>query len=382
MTRILFHVQHLLGIGHLKRASILARAMIRQGLDVTVLSGGENAADFDFGGASLVALPQARALGQNLKTLADETGQPLDAEFHRRRTELVLRTLALVAPHVVLIETYPFGRRAFRTELDALITASRAMPKRPAILASIRDILVGKGPVREAEIVEKLRAEFDAVLVHGDPALVRLEASFPAAGQIADLLRYTGYVCEPPLADSGMAGSGEVIVSAGGGAVGGTLLRAALNARPRTPLADLPWRLISGPNLPEPEFAALAAEIPQGVILERYRADLPCLLRRCRLSISQAGYNTVLDLLQSGVPAVVVPFAASGETEQGLRARLLAERGLLHLVEPAELDRQTPGQALAAAIVRALAASRLPPPAIAFDGARKSAELIAELASR
>ena len=39
--RVLFYVQHLLGIGHLKRATTLARAMTEQALNVTVVSGGE-----------------------------------------------------------------------------------------------------------------------------------------------------------------------------------------------------------------------------------------------------------------------------------------------------------------------------------------------------
>ena len=39
--RVLFYVQHLLGIGHLKRAAILAEAMAAMGLDVTVAYGGD-----------------------------------------------------------------------------------------------------------------------------------------------------------------------------------------------------------------------------------------------------------------------------------------------------------------------------------------------------
>ena len=38
--RIFFYVQHLLGIGHQARAAAITRAMCRQGLDVTYVSGG------------------------------------------------------------------------------------------------------------------------------------------------------------------------------------------------------------------------------------------------------------------------------------------------------------------------------------------------------
>ena len=74
-----------------------------------------------------------------------------------------------------------------------------------------------------------------------------------------------------------------MIVSAGGGAVGGRLLEAALAARPRTPLAARPrtpladtgWRLLAGENLPEPDFRSLAARAPDGVSVERFRPDFP-----------------------------------------------------------------------------------------------------------
>src|SRR5207302_676607 len=79
--------------------------------------------------------------------------------------------------------------------------------------------------------------------------------------------------------------------------------------------------------LPEPEFAALAAALPEGVVLERYRPDFPQILRRCRVSVGQAGYNTVLDILAARAAAVVVPFASGHETGQRLRGERLAAGG-------------------------------------------------------
>jgi predicted glycosyltransferase len=145
-----------------------------------------------------------------------------------------------------------------------------------------------------------------------------------------------------------------VIVSTGGGAVAGPLIEAALAARALSPLAEAPWRFLIGPNMAEAEFRDLATRAPSGVIVERARPDFRNLLARGRLSISQAGYNTVLEVLTAGIPAVVVPFAAGSETEQSLRARLLAERGALALVEEAAL---TPAS-LAATIAAALARDR------------------------
>ncbi|MGO6906718.1 glycosyl transferase, partial [Rhizobium ruizarguesonis] len=38
--RIFFYVQHLLGIGHIARASRIANALVKDGFDVTVVTGG------------------------------------------------------------------------------------------------------------------------------------------------------------------------------------------------------------------------------------------------------------------------------------------------------------------------------------------------------
>ena len=134
-------------------------------------------------------------------------------------------------------------------------------------------------------------------------------------------------------------GTDEVLVSAGGGAVGAPLLFAALAARPLTPLADNVWRFL---DRAEPSRCRLRAARRDGrttrTIVERFRADFSARLSNAALSISQAGYNTTMDILQSGVRAVVVPYEAKGETEQRLRAEILAAKGLLTVVPAAELS--------------------------------------------
>jgi predicted glycosyltransferase len=370
--RILFYVQHLLGIGHRRRAMILAEAMRETGLAVTLVSGGMADEGEKVEGIAVVQLPPVRAGDAELRTIIDAAGRPLDDAFRARRREQLLAALAATAPAAVVLESYPFGRRAFRFELEPLLAAARAMRPRPIILSSIRDVLVAKSdPLRAANVVEAVRRGFDGVLVHGDPRLIRLEESFPAAAALGDKLFYTGYVARAA-EDGDVAGTGDVLVSAGGGAVGARLLGTALAARPLTSLADTPWRLVTGPNLAASAFGELAATAPAGVTVERYRPDLPAMMRRCVLSISQAGYNTVLDLIAARARAVVVPFAQGSETEQQQRAERLASRGLLTLLRESELD---PSR-LAAAIATALAAPPLGEPPVDLDGARRSAETI------
>jgi len=92
--------------------------------------------------------------------------------------------------------------------------------------------------------------------VHGAPAFVPFDQTFPQMSLVADKIRYTGYVVpEAPDPRSDSLGAGEVIVSTGGGAVSEPLLVAALAARPLTRLKDATWRVRVGHNLPEDQFA-------------------------------------------------------------------------------------------------------------------------------
>ena len=101
---------------------------------------------------------------------------------------------------------------------------------------------------------------------------------------------------------------------------------------------------------------------------------LATLLSGCALSISQAGYNTVLDLVQAGRPALVVPFDAGNETEQALRATALERGGVARVVTLA----QGPDR-LAAAIEGRLAQGSPPPLEVDLDGAAGTVAAIARL---
>jgi predicted glycosyltransferase len=357
--RVLYYVQSLLGVGHVKRASLIAGALRTAGLEVTVVLGGAPVPGITFDGCSRVLLPAVRTPDASFSTLVDTCGRQIDDAFRDRRAARLLQEFDAIQPRALLIEMFPFGRGQFKFELLPLLQEAWARADRPCIVSSVRDVLIRKAePHRNQAMIGLAKRFFDHVLVHGDPDLIPLTASFPEAEAIADKLLYTGYVAEAAVrAEAGSApetGRGEVIVMVGGGAVGEPLLRTALEARPLSRAAGHVWRLLTGPNLPERVFDELRWTCPDGVVVERWRADVPELLANAALSISQAGYNTMMDVLQARVPAVVVPFATPSETEQRLRAGILAERGAVTVVAA---DALSPNR-LAAAIDEALTRDR------------------------
>ncbi|MBE7635826.1 glycosyltransferase [Sneathiella sp. P13V-1] len=373
--RILFYVQHLLGIGHLRRTATLSRNLVRAGFDVTVVSGG-HPIDIDLGGADLVQLPATRATDLFFKKLVDEDGQEIDDGWRDMRAGRLLDIYKDVQPHILITELFPFGRRQMRFELLPLLEAAKSDPDKPLIISSVRDILVAQTkPGRNDEMLALVRKYFDHVMVHGDPDLISLDRTFPHTEAIKDLITYTGYVVDRTGVKGGgdAPGEGEVIVSSGGGAVGEALLKTAMQARELSQASDRTWRMMVGATVEAQKFDELQSMAPEGVVVERARRDFTTLLMNCDLSISQGGYNTVMEILHAKCKAVIVPYAGGVETEQTMRAELLASRGVLHI---ADEDGLTP-EKLAQKVDEALSG---PPSSAEIDvnGAEKSADLLKE----
>lgn len=355
--RVLVVVTHLLGVGHLARAAALARALAQAGHDTTLVSGGMPAALVPTDGVRVVQLPPLRSDGIDFATLLDARGMPVGTDLLAARRQMLLADFAAARPTLVVTELFPFGRRQLAAEFLALLERTRAVRPRPLVVASIRDILVP--PARRERVAEthaRLRDFYDAVLVHGDPRVVPLEASWPDAAEVADLLHYTGYI-DPPAQEDHAAtgdGAGEVLISGGGSAAGLRLQVAAIEAARLLP--NLPWRILAGHGVPQGDFDRLVVAAPANVVVERARPDFPALLERCAVSVSQAGYNTMIDLIRAEVRSVVVPFEAGNETEQRMRAERFAARELVTMLAEADLSAPALAQAVAAAL-------RGPPPA-------------------
>ena len=237
---------------------------------------------------------------------------------------------------MLLVELYPFGRKKFEFELLPLLEAARARgPRRPLVLCSLRDILV-RGRRDQAghdeRAAERANAFFDAVLVHSDPAFARLEETFTPRSPAArprplHRLRRPAAASRTSTDATGCPGSWSPRMAAWWGS--------RSSARPWRLHAELAERtglsttLVAGPFLPEPVWQWLqheAADSPQLRAVRRVD-DLAAEMSRSALSLSQAGYNTTMDILRAGTPSVVVPFSDGREDEQTGRARRLEGAG-------------------------------------------------------
>jgi predicted glycosyltransferase len=214
------YVQHLLGIGHLRRISFLALAMVDQGFEVHLVSGGLPVLNLSMDNVRVHQLSPVRATDGLFNELVDDQNQPINQNWKDQRCATLLALFDSIKPDILITETFPFGRRMMRFELLPLLQKAKQRSKPPLILSSIRDILQPKQkPQRNQEILDLINQFYDQVMVHGDDSIATLEATFPMANQISTKLNYTGYIVDPssPNQIESPEKRPEILVSGGGG---------------------------------------------------------------------------------------------------------------------------------------------------------------------
>jgi predicted glycosyltransferase len=345
-VRAVLWCQPLTGLGHYTRTLAIARELATAH-EVHLVTGIR-----PFPGSR--DAPGVRFL--DLPPIWRENGRVLGAPL-AERSRLFADAVARIAPDVLMIEHFPFSKWELADEALAAIEAAKGAK----VVCSHRDIALRS----DGRACAALGEHFDAVLVHGDPKVTRLEDQLSWAREIPVPVEYTGYVCGR--ASGTQRPERRILVSAGGGVEAEALVGPCVEA----------WRQLgdrrslvafAGPLLPEEAFARLRSLAD----VRRFAPDLASWMAASDLSVSRAGYNTCADVLQSGVRAVLVPSPVM--SDQRLRARRLAELGAVETLAPEDA---TPG-ALADAMRRALARPR-PAHTIDLDGARRTRALLEAL---
>jgi len=312
-----------MGIGHLFRTIEICRAMPRH--EIILVSGGPPVEIDMPSHVREVRLPELH-MGADFQGLyAAERELDLDRIKLRRRRRL-MALFEIEKPNVFVTELYPFGRKAFRFELDPVLEAIRAGDL-PAcrVISSIRDVLVEKEDQErhETRAVKILNGYFDAVLVHSDPRMFRLEQTFYQLEKLSVPVVYTGFIASAP-ADRhrdgvrrrlGIAETDALILaSAGSGRVGDFLLEAVIRAFENMPgPVDRHLLVFTGPLMDSEQYHGLRRLAGPRVRVERFTSEFPAHLAAADLSVSMGGYNTTMNLLACRTPALVLPFAQNKE---------------------------------------------------------------------
>ena len=334
---LLFYCQHSVGLGHLTRSYALCAHLAEWFRVVLVLR--RLAAGRDRPAAGRRDRRAAAARRRRAVALR----QPRPALHGRARVGRARRAAAAhaahAAPGVVFVELFPFGRAKFARELVPLLELARDGGAMTA--CSLRDILV-TGRDDQAGHDERAcrlaNAHLDAVLVHSDPRFARLEETFGAADRLTVPVRYTGFVVGGRPAAAGGARAPRRRLGRRRPGRRAAAARRDRGAADRHRPADARDRRAAdaGRRLRAPARAA-----PRTCPASSCCAPSPTSRRElaaAAAAVSQGGYNTTLEIVRAGVPALVVPYATPEEDEQLRRARRLERLGALRVLEPDRLE--------------------------------------------
>ena len=342
--KVLFYCQHVLGIGHLVRSAEIARALSRDD-EVTFVSGGAPVDGFPFPrGVKLVQLP-ALQTGEEFGALEDCGSGHTVEEVQDLRVQRLLSLFDELRPDALVIELFPFGRKRFAFELIPLLERARSRSEETLVACSLRDILVEKSDTakHEERVSRIVNSYFDLILIHGDPAFQELDETFHRVGDLHCQIQYTGLVRqeEPGLTAVSMQFDTvpTIVASIGSGRYrhGQVLLESVIQAA--TLLGEkIPhcFRVFAGPFIPHEVYAALEqmARQARNVEIEKYSPHFIEHLKRADLSISMGGYNTIMNILATGIRSLVYPYTANDDLEQQVRARKLVSLGVVELLHP------------------------------------------------
>ncbi len=339
MKKIMFYCQNLFGLGHLVRSTEIIRSLVKD-FKVCLIDGGEIVQGFEIPPAvEVVNLPALWVEDRKLKAV--DSSQSLE-EVQELRTNQLLRVFEQFKPDCLVTECFPFSKRKLSFELIPLLVCSL----RDIILSSDKTDWDRRAKV-EGKICTLMNQYFDMLLIHSNQKIQRLEENFSRIKDLTCDIHYTGYVAQSPpenpvISDEDIASLSRkepmILVSIGGGRMGYELLEGVVEAGSILE-RSLPHRIqiFTGPFMPDDKFLELQklALNTTNVTIRRYTPQLLAYMEKAALSISLAGYNTTMNILRTGVRAIVLPSDKDGE--QIIRADKLEKLGILEVIRPSDL---------------------------------------------
>lgn len=120
------------------------------------------------------------------------------------RKSVIAKVLSIANLESIVIEHFPFGRNFLEEELRFLIGSYRSLHPTGNVFASVRDI------VDISALNDRNIAFFDRILVHSDERVVSYGDRID--GAMHRKFVYTGYITEPPAAETEDPRSGPVVL--------------------------------------------------------------------------------------------------------------------------------------------------------------------------
>lgn len=388
--KIALYSHDTMGLGHVRRNLLIARALAAPPLKANVLliAGVHEAGGFSMPpGVDCLTLPAYRKDRRGIYTTRS-LGLEAD-NLKSLRSGTIDAALNSFAPDLFIVDNVPKGALE---ELTPVLDRLKHEGRTRCVLG-LRDILDEPDEVRrqwrQLGNEQAIRDYYEAIWIYGDHAIYDAVTEYGFAPDLAARTIFTGYLDQatrltPTEADAGSGNEWAARVNngprrnpftlcvIGGGQDGAAVARAF--SRTELPSGER-GILMTGPFLPGSEkrrLMGLAAVNPRLEVL-KFVPEPIGLMQRAERVIAMGGYNTVLEILSLGKRALVVP-RDRPRLEQTIRARCLQALGLLDCIGVDQLNPRFLSEWLNADAPVAPAREL-----IDFDGLKRIPELVAGL---
>lgn len=295
------------------------------------------------------------------------------------RSHLILDTFRSFKPNIVVIDHQLTGLMG-----EAIELLREAKKSGVQTIYGCRDVKDSPEVILDMWNTDEhrwaLNEGYDRVCIYGMPEVFDPRTAYAPYFDKVKKVDFTGYIVPPvktSVPDPIPRQRKKVLVTFGGGNDGALRAKRYLQA---LTIAQAPWdsHIITGPlmeNSVKHRIKGQAAKLqPIGSIkVQRFNRNIPLLMQQVDAIVSMAGYNTCAEILQSGLPAVLLPRSFPRQ-EQLIRAKRMAELGWVKVIPDADPDPRT----LFDAVESALSLPRQTKPEVRLNGLSNLCNIIVE----
>ena len=295
------------------------------------------------------------------------------------RSQLILNTFQRFKPNIVIVDHQLTGLMG-----EALEMLREAKKTGVQTIYGCRDVKDSPEVIHKMWNTDEhrwaLNEGYDRVCIYGMPEVFDPRIAYAPCFDKVKRLDFTGYIVPPVktfVPDCIPRQRKKVLVTFGGGNDGALRAKRYLQA---LTIAQAPWdsHIITGPlmeNSVKHRIKGQAAKLqPIGSIkIQRFNHNIPLLMQQVDAIVSMAGYNTCVEILQSSLPAVLLPRSFPRQ-EQLIRAKRMAELGWVNVITDADPNPRT----LFNAVESALSLPRQTKPEVRLNGLSNLSKIILE----
>lgn len=346
--RIALYSHDTCGLGHMRRNLLIAEALVEAfpQANVLLITGAREVAAFRFPPrVDAVSLPSLYKKANEVYS-ARSLGVAI-SELIRIRSNIIRTSIEAFKPNLFIVDKVARGTMG---ELDDTLN-DLAGKGDVACVLGLRDILdepkETNAEWENGNYSDTISKFYDAVWIYGDERVFDIQKAYNFSKEVAGKTVYAGYLdpstrlrkARPDGRDAEMLrqlGGRFSLCAVGGGQDGSELAEAFARASFPEGMNGL---ILTGPHMPadaREKLQHIADKKPHLHVVKFLSEPLHA-YRAATCIVSMGGYNTTLEILGLGVPALIVP-RVQPRAEQLMRSTALAKLDLIDQLHPQHLS--------------------------------------------